>query len=121
MRQHSEVKQTPQSLVSKSDLRDARAEPRIEVWVQGVTLRESGCSAASVKVHDLSQHGFRTEWPYLLAQGSRVWLKLPDFEAWAAIVAWNRNFEVGCRFETPLHPAVFDRIIQAHVARWPQK
>jgi len=98
---------------------DGRAERRIDVWIDGATLREPGCSAAEVKVHDLSEHGFRTEWPYLLRPGDRVWLKLPEFAAWSAIVAWNHKFELGCKFETALYPAVFDRIVRAH-ARLPK-
>lgn len=93
---------------------EARNEDRISVWLESATLRERGCSAAPVVVHDLSKHGFRTEWPYLLRNGDMVWLKLPGFEAMESIVAWNSNFQVGCRFQTPLHPAVFDRIVQAY-------
>lgn len=102
---------------SATDSLKNRSEPRIDVWLEGATLREPGCNSAPVKLHDLSARGFRTEWPYLMARGNRVWLKLPNFEAWSALVAWNHRFELGCKFETPLHPAVFDRIVHAHTAR----
>jgi hypothetical protein len=92
---------------------EARDENRITVWLKGATLRERGCSAAPVIIHDLSISGFRTEWPYNLRVGDLIWLKLPGFEAMPSIVAWNANFQVGCRFQAPLHPAVFERIVQA--------
>ena len=94
-----------------------RVEQRIELWLEGARLREPGCHSAPVKLHDLSPRGFRTEWPYLIERGKRVWLKLPGFEAWPALVAWNRSFELGCTFETPLHAAVFDQITRAYAAR----
>ena len=92
----------------------ARADARIDVWLHDATLRQAGCNAAPVVLHDLSRSGFRTEWPYLLNRGDRVWLKLPGFYAWSALVVWNTDFKVGCVFETALHPAVFDQIIRTH-------
>ena len=91
-----------------------RASERIALWLEDATLRETGASSAPITVQDLSTTGFRAEWLYRLPVGSRVWLKLGELEALAAIVAWNRNFEIGCRFEHPLHPAVFARIVALH-------
>ena len=96
------------------DMPGARQEPRVELWLRGATLRERGGRAIPVIVKDLSMHGFCTEWPYLLERGTRIWLKLPGFDALGALVAWNRQFEVGCKFEIPLHFAVFERIVTAH-------
>lgn len=95
---------------------NARVEPRVTMWLGGATLRERGCGAAPVIVHDLSPHGFCCEWHYTLTVGDVVWLKLPGFEAMASVVAWNREFLVGCRFQIPLHTAVFDRIVTAQAA-----
>lgn len=97
--------------------REIRAEPRIELWLRGATLRERGRQAMPVVVQDLSAHGFRTEWPYQLERGTRVWLRLPGFEIRGALVAWNSQFMLGCRFEVPLHPAVFQRIVDAHASQ----
>lgn len=97
--------------------REIRAEPRIDLWLEGATLRERGRHAAAIVVHDLSPHGFRTEWPYQLERGTQLWLKLPGFEVWGAVVAWNRQFMLGCRFEIPLHPAVFQRIANVHTGK----
>lgn len=91
-----------------------RAEARVELWFHGATLRERGCAAAPVKVHDLSRSGFRTEWPYRLQRDSQVFLKLPGFESMPATVAWCSNFEVGCKFERPLGEVIFERIVEAN-------
>ena len=61
---------------------EIRVERRIELWLDGARMREPGCHSAPVRLHDLSPRGFRTEWPYLIDRGKRVWLKLPGFEAW---------------------------------------
>ena len=91
-----------------------RGEERVELWLHGATMREPGCSAAPVKVHDLSRSGFRTEWPYRLQRDSTVFLKLPGFESMPATVAWCSNFEVGCKFDRPLSDLIFERIVEAN-------
>ena len=88
-----------------------RLAPRVKVNLGGANLREPGARRAPAVVQDLSTHGFRTDWPYKLEVGDLVWLTLPGLEARAATVAWVNGFEVGCKFETPLHPAVFDGVI----------
>ncbi|MFO1239637.1 MAG: PilZ domain-containing protein [Sphingomonadaceae bacterium] len=90
---------------------DGRAEPRVLLMVEGATLRVPGGSAAKVTLRDLSRQGFCTEWPYVLHRGQRVWLKFPDFEIFAAKVAWDQRYVIGCEFDTPLHQAVFSRMI----------
>ena len=79
-------------------------------------MRTQGGRSATVMLHDLSPHGFMTEWPYQLQKGERVWLKMPGLVAQTALVAWNKDFKLGCRFEVPLHAAVFDRIVRVHAA-----
>lgn len=75
-------------------------------------LREHGGSPAPVTLHDISPRGFRTEWPYTLAKGSRVLLKIPGLDALTAVVMWYHDFQIGCKFETGLHPAVLERVIK---------
>lgn len=92
---------------------NGRVTPRVDLWVEGPTLREAGGSAVKVKIHDISTHGFRTEWPYKLRPGDRVWLRIAGLEALSALVAWENNYTIGCKFETPIHPAVFERIVES--------
>lgn len=96
---------------------DQRAAERIVIWLKDATLREAGSGASAVTVRDLSVTGFRAEWHYPLQPGTRVWLKLSTLESLAAVIAWWRSPEIGCRFETPLHPAVFARIVALQAAK----
>jgi hypothetical protein len=61
---------------------DSRREPRVDLCVDGPTLREAGGTAAPVRLLDLSRHGFRTQWPYRLQKGKRVWLKIQGLRHW---------------------------------------
>lgn len=95
---------------------EARREERIQVDLNGAQLREPGYRSAPVKVRDLSLSGFRTEWPYRLQKDDLLWLSLPGLQPRSARVAWTKDFEVGCRFEEALHPAVLERVVRACAA-----
>jgi len=100
--------------VPSDDNAEHRAEERVGLWLHGATLREPGCSAAPVKVHDLPRRGFRTEMPSRLHRESQVFLKLPGFESMPATVAWCSSFELGCKFDRPLNDVIFERIVEAN-------
>lgn len=88
-----------------------RKADRIEIGV-GAGLRRRGASAVSVRIMDLSTHGFRASTHLELAAGSDVWLKVAELEPLHAYVAWVEGHLVGCEFERPLHPAVFDMLVR---------
>lgn len=88
-----------------------RKEERARVDLDGPTLHQAGGSTETVKLHDLSSRGFRTDWPHKLEPGAQVWLKLPGLEALSAKVAWELDFMIGCKFDVALHPAVFAKIV----------
>ena len=75
-------------------------------------LRQRGASGVSVRVLDLSPHGFRAATHLELAEGTDVWLRLPGLEPCHAHVAWCEGHYIGCAFERPLHPAVVDMIVK---------
>ena len=77
------------------------------------TLRRQGESKFQANIADLSESGFRVESHYAIPMGAQVWLTLPTLAAIPAIVAWSSGHSLGCRFESPLHPAVLDRVIAA--------
>ena len=89
-----------------------RSATRRDVRINA-TLRRQGESRFNANVADLSESGFRVESHYLIPMGAQVWLTLPGLAAIPAIVAWSSGHSLGCRFETPLHPAVLDRVIIA--------
>jgi hypothetical protein len=74
-------------------------------------LRKSGGSAIPIRLMDLSTHGFRTDTHLYVEPGDTVWVRLPGLESMPATVKWVRGSLMGCAFERPLYPAVFDRIV----------
>lgn len=76
-------------------------------------MRRQGESKFDANVADLSESGFRVTSHYAIPTGAQVWLTLPGLAAVPAIVAWSSGHSLGCRFDTPLHPAVLDRVIAA--------
>ncbi len=72
-----------------------------------------GITREAVEVLDISRTGARIHSLSPLRSGHVVWLRLPGLEAIQANVVWTRQFEAGCEFVRPLHPAVFE-IIARH-------
>jgi PilZ domain len=91
---------------------NSRNSERVYLSSTEARLRETAGSSWPVRLIDLSPRGFRAAWHYSLKAGDRVWLKIGDMEALCALVRWNREFEIGCEFEHPIHPAVFDHIVR---------
>jgi hypothetical protein len=90
-----------------------RREPRRMVTITNARFRTPGATSDSVTVDDLSTKGFRVRWQYRVEPGTRVWITLPKLGILPAIVRWNREFELGCQFESPLHPSVFAHLLAA--------
>lgn len=100
---------------SPSQLRPRKSQ-RLQVDL-GAGLRQRGASGVSVRVIDLSAHGFRASTHLDLPEGADVWLRLPGLEPSHAKVAWSEGHYIGCAFERPLHPAVVDMIVRKSLAR----
>jgi hypothetical protein len=95
---------------SASDLpAEARASTRRDVVIRA-SLRDRTSTRQNIEVMDLSASGFRAVVDYSIDAGAIVWLKLPNFAALEAKVAWRRGDIIGAAFINPLHPAVFDHI-----------
>lgn len=90
----------------------ARRADRKPVAIRA-SMRRQGESKFNADVADLSESGFRVQSHYAIPMGAQVWLTLPGLAAIPAIVAWSSGHSLGCRFESPLHPAVLDRVIAA--------
>jgi hypothetical protein len=78
----------------------------------GAGLRQRGASGVTVRILDLSTHGFRASTHLDLQHGADVWLKLPGLEPLHAKVAWSSAHYIGCAFERPLHPAVLQMVVR---------
>lgn len=88
-----------------------RKSDRVSVDM-GAGLRQRGAAGVSVRVVDLSAHGFRIASHLELQIGADVWLRLPGLEPYHATVAWQEGHYIGCAFERPLHPAVVEMIVR---------
>lgn len=67
-----------------------------------------------VSVLDLSRHGLRLRVVHKFSVGDEFWISLPGLRAQAVKVSWVRDFVMGCAFREPLHPAIFDAIVNGH-------
>ena len=88
-----------------------RKAPRFPVEFEAL-IRKQGGGRFNVVVYDLSTHGFKIAPHADLPVGSLIWIRVPGLESLAARVAWGDYEWAGCEFETPLHPAVLDRLVQ---------
>ena len=79
---------------SLGEITQKRQEERARVNLDGPTLRQANGMIGSIKLHDVSSRGFRTDWPEKLLPGEKVWLKVPVrscLETWR--ILQNRQSE----------------------------
>ena len=87
-------------------------EPRAErAMLSSEAVVRLGLKRVSVDVVDLSLSGVKLGMLDPIEVGARLWLKLPMLEGLEVRVVWYRNFEAGCEFVNPLHPAVAKTIV----------
>jgi len=67
-----------------------------------------------VSVLDLSCHGVRLRVVHKFSTGDEFWISLPGLRAQAVTVSWVRDFVMGCAFREPLHPSIFEAIVNGH-------
>jgi hypothetical protein len=96
--------------LSQLPVTDGRKAERRIVNI-AAALREEGARRADIVVLDISPGGFKAEVPEPVAEGSEVWLKVAGFEAKRSRVVWAREKEIGCEFESPLHPRDLETIV----------
>lgn len=91
-----------------SSYRPERTAPRAAL--RTAAEYRDGFRRGSLEVSDLSTTGAKISTLNPLTAGSRIWIKLPTLEAKEVEVIWAENFDAGCQFIEPLHPAVFQRL-----------
>ena len=57
---------------SLGEITQKRQEERARVNLDGPTLRQANGMIGSIKLHDVSSRGFRTDWPEKLLPGEKV-------------------------------------------------
>jgi hypothetical protein len=88
----------------------ARKSERAQLSIE-VMLRRAGQHSYKVRMFDLSPEGCKAEFVERPKLGEHVWVKFEGLEALEAIVCWVEGFQVGLKFEMPIHQAVFDMLI----------
>ncbi|HEX6660533.1 MAG TPA: PilZ domain-containing protein [Sphingomicrobium sp.] len=77
-----------------------------------VRLRRVGRSTFRVNVTDLSPEGCKVLLVERPSKGERVLVKFDGLEVLEANVCWVEDFTAGLSFEKPMHPAVFELLIE---------
>ena len=77
-----------------------------------VTLRRLGYASFSVTVTDASPDGCKVELVERPAEGERVLVKFDGLEPLESEVCWIEGFTAGLKFARPIHPAVFDLLVE---------
>jgi hypothetical protein len=77
-----------------------------------VTVRKPGHANFRVRVLDASPEGCRLEFVERPAEGERMFVKFEGLETLEAEVCWVRDFIMGVNFAKPMHPAVFDLVVE---------
>ena len=95
----------------ESEKKPARRRKRTSVSAD-VSLRRLGQNNYRVRVNDLSREGCRVELVELPRIDEHMLIKLDGLEVLDAEVCWVDGFVAGLRFERPIHPAVFDLLVQ---------
>jgi hypothetical protein len=101
------IRNTKLAQASHAELRDAT---RVHVAAL-IKVRQVGAKGIHVVAEDISCTGCRVQWPHNVKVGDRVWVTLPGLETISASIAWTADFKFGCRFDVPLHAAVFSRLV----------
>lgn len=87
--------------------RDARLPLNAEV-----VLRRSGSHAFHVQVFDISPNGCRVEFVERPQLDEHVWIRFQGLDSIEAMVCWIEGHVVGVEFVRPIHPAVFDGLVE---------
>lgn len=77
-----------------------------------ISLRRLGQNSYRVKVSDLSPEGCKVDLVERPRIGEHMLVKFAGLEVLDAETCWIDGYVAGLRFEKPIHPAVFDLLLQ---------
>lgn len=64
------------------------------------------------RLEDISPNGFRIAWFPDCRPEIPLRVRIPGLELLTANVRWQKDYSVGCEFNSPLHVAVFEHIVR---------
>ena len=89
---------------------ERRTSRRVAVEAE-FTVRKVGGFGFHLRALNASADGCRVELVEMVDAGERVVVRLPALEPLGADVAWSNGASAGLHFQRPLHPAVFDQLV----------
>ena len=92
-----------------------RESPRSSVEAE-VAVKKLGGFGFQLQALNVSAGGCRVELIEMVNSGEPVIVRLPALEPLGAEVAWVQGANAGLRFQRPLHPAVFDQLMDRFTA-----
>ncbi len=92
--------------------RDVRGEHRAYCAHQVSVLAKSGTRAASLL--DISRSGFRASVDAPVSVGDAVTLTISQDRELSALVVWQKDSEIGCRFDEPISKVTVLSIFQGY-------
>jgi hypothetical protein len=85
---------------------EERSAERLHIAAE-IKLRRSGRISYPVQTVDLNRFGCKCEFIERPSIGETVWVKFSGLETVESEVCWLAEANVGLKFKTPIHPAVF--------------
>ena len=73
-----------------------------------------GSERVALMLHNLTPRGARVEGLDTLQVGDMAMVHLPTLAPKAARVVWTRGDAAGLEFERPLHPTIFETLVEDH-------
>ncbi|WP_394999616.1 PilZ domain-containing protein [Sphingomonas sp.] len=97
-------------MTDKAESIERRAER--EPFGAEIELRRTRGMKYHVTVRDCSPEGCCINLVDRVGLDEVIWVKLPGLESLEAYVCWTKGFVAGLEFAKPLHPAVFQMLLQ---------
>jgi PilZ domain-containing protein len=88
-----------------------RQHERVAVSAE-INMRRAGKLHFRVRIFDMSPEGCKAEFIDRPEVQEQLWVKFDGVESLEAQVCWVADSKVGIRFSRPIHPAVFDLLVQ---------
>lgn len=89
---------------------EERSAERLSISAE-IKLRRSGRVSYPVQTADLTRFGCKCEFIERPSISETMWVKFPGLESLESEVRWLAEANVGLKFKTVLHPAVFELLL----------
>lgn len=74
-------------------------------------IRQGSLPWTKVKLHDISETGFRMDWRPGLNDHQTLYIRIPGLELLASNIRWKREGWIGAEFSHRLYGPIFDSIV----------